>query len=128
MTANQSTAASPLTSTAINSLPSRAASPELPLGGGYTGLGHHECPETPTPVARPLGSPRKRKMIQEIPSLPHDRIDPMLLSVPENLLEVMSVSENSNDGLSIMDSEVEEEIHEEMGNATMKKKKKTDPG
>jgi hypothetical protein len=107
--------ASPLTSTATTP-PSMAASPELPLGGAYAGLGRRECPETPTPVARPLGSPTKRIMIHKMPPLTDDWIDPNLLHVPENRSESMSVSGNSN---SAPDSEAEEETRE------VKKKKLT---
>jgi len=101
-----------------------AASPELPLGGVYTGLGRRECPETPTPVRRPPRSPAKRIMIHKMPPLTDDRIDPTLLQVPDNLSESTSVSGNSNDSCSTLDSETEEETCEGTANATVIKKKK----
>jgi hypothetical protein len=89
-----------------------AVSPELPLGGAYAGLGRRECPETPTPIGRPPRSPTKRIMIHKMPLLTDDWIDPNLLHVPDNLSESMSVSGNSNNSSSALDSEVEEETHE----------------
>ena len=86
-----------------------AAGPELPLGGAHAGLGHRDCPETPTPVARPLGSPTKRVVIHKMPTLIDDLIDPNLLHVPENPSESTSVSGNSNDDSSALNSEAEEE-------------------
>jgi hypothetical protein len=61
-----------------------AASPELPLGGAYAGLGRRECPETPTPVGRPQRPPTKRIMIHKMPPLTDDWIDPNLLHVVEH--------------------------------------------
>lgn len=117
--------ANPLTSTATTPLPSRATSPELPFGDVYAGLGRRECPETPTPVARPLGSPAKRIMIHKMPPLTDDQIDPTLLQIPESRSESMSVSGNSNDGSSALDSEPEEEIQDAENTKAIKKRKST---
>jgi hypothetical protein len=100
-----------------------AASPELPLGGAYAGLGRRECPETPTPIARPLGSPTRPIMIPKMPPLADDRIDPNLLQVPENISESMSISGNSNDSSSALDSEAAQEETRE--GIVIKKRKKT---
>lgn len=120
---------SPQTIATATPPPSFGASPEIPSRALYAGLASRECPETPTPSTRPLGSPVKRTIVRTISQLTDDRIDPTLLQVPKQLSESTSVSGNSNDGSSILDdisSEDEEEIPEHTVDATIIKKKSSE--
>jgi hypothetical protein len=119
--ARQFTAASPLTGVPETPAPRSGRSPELPFGGSYASLTTRECPETPTPSTKPLGSPIKRTRVHETRPLTDERIDPTLLQVSESA----SVLGGSNDDSSTIFSE-DDEISEDRVDVTVIRKKSSE--